>query len=85
MSVAAEYEYEHGHFSRCYALTKRTLSLDPFRLQVLPTHLCAMVRLSYHAELFYLAHQLVEEYPQQVTRAQFFGAILRRNSARNSL
>ena len=85
MSVAAEYEYEHGHFSRCYALTKRTLSLDPFRLQVLPTHLCAMVRLSYHAELFYLAHQLVEEYPQQVKRAVSAQHSARNSSARNSL
>ena len=46
---------------------------------------CAMVRLSYHAELFYLAHQLVEEYPQQVKRAISAQYSARNSSARNSL
>jgi len=32
---------------------------------VLPVHICSMTRLKLHSELFSLAHQLVEEYPQQ--------------------
>tara|TARA_B110001452_G_scaffold95437_1_gene78866 strand:- start:729 stop:953 length:225 start_codon:yes stop_codon:yes gene_type:complete len=38
---------------------------DPFEQHVLPVHVCAMVHLHLHAELFYLAHMLVEEYPQR--------------------
>jgi anaphase-promoting complex subunit 6 len=63
LTAAAEYEYAHDHFRRCYSLSCRVLKRDPFQRSVLPVHICCMMRLDYHAELFYLAHQLVEEYP----------------------
>jgi len=63
MTAAAEYEYTHNHFRRCYALSCRVLKKDPFQKHVLPVHVCSMMRLDLHSELFYLAHQLVEEYP----------------------
>ena len=63
LTAAAEYEYAHDHFRRCYRLSCRVLAKDPFQKHVLPVHVCSMMRLDYHSELFYLAHQLVEEYP----------------------
>ena len=75
----------HDRFRRCYKLSCRVLQQDPFQKQVLPVHVCSMMRLDYHAELFYLAHQLVEEYPQQVKRAISAQYSARNSSARNSL
>lgn len=63
LTAAAEYEYAHDHFRKCYKLSCRVLEKDPFQKHVLPVHVCSMMRLDLHAELFYLAHQLVEEYP----------------------
>lgn len=63
LTAAAEYEYAHDHFRKCYQLSCRVLAQDPFQKHVLPVHVCSMMRLDLHAELFYLAHQLVEEYP----------------------
>ena len=63
LTAAAEYEYGHDHFRECYRLSCRVLAKDPFQKHVLPVHVCSMMRLDYHSELFYLAHQLVEEYP----------------------
>ena len=63
LTAAAEYAYSHEHFRKCYALSCRVLQQDPFQKHVLPVHVCSMMRLDYHAELFFLAHQLVEEYP----------------------
>jgi len=63
LTAAAEYEYAHGRFQSCYQLSSCVLSKDPFAQHVLPVHLCSMVRLDHHSELFSVAHQLVEEYP----------------------
>ena len=63
--AAAEYEYCHDHCLACYKLTSKVREQDPFEQSVLPVHICAMVHLNLHADLFYLAHQLVEDYPQQ--------------------
>jgi anaphase-promoting complex subunit 6 len=63
LTAAAEYAYGHDDFRRCYQLSCRVLQKDPFQKHVLPVHVCSMMRLDYHSELFYLAHQLVEEYP----------------------
>ena len=63
LTAAAEYAYSHDHFRKCYQLSCRVLKKDPFQKHVLPVHVCSMMRLDLHSELFYLAHQLVEEYP----------------------
>ena len=109
MIAAAEYEYSHDRFRRCYALSSRVsaaamraadfghgrggrsawrratlappphpaakwirpailaqvLANDPYNLSILPIHVCSLAKLSLHSELFTLAHQLVEAYPQQ--------------------
>ena len=36
LTAAAEYEYNHDHFRRCYKLSKRVLAKDPFQQHVLP-------------------------------------------------
>ncbi|KAL1529343.1 hypothetical protein AB1Y20_000297 [Prymnesium parvum] len=64
LTAAAEYSYNHDHYRRCYKLSSKVLAKDPFHQQVLPVHICSMTRLNLHSELFYLAHQLEEEYPQ---------------------
>eukprot|EP00325_Prymnesiales_sp_UTEX-LB-985_P008131 CAMPEP_0174710430 /NCGR_PEP_ID=MMETSP1094-20130205/12069_1 /TAXON_ID=156173 /ORGANISM="Chrysochromulina brevifilum, Strain UTEX LB 985" /LENGTH=330 /DNA_ID=CAMNT_0015909239 /DNA_START=12 /DNA_END=1004 /DNA_ORIENTATION=+ len=63
LTAAAEYEYARDHFRNSYKLSSRILSKDPFQQHVLPVHVCSMVKLDLHSELFALAHQLVEEYP----------------------
>lgn len=36
LTAAAEYEYNHDQFRRCYKLSRRVLAKDPFQQQVLP-------------------------------------------------
>lgn len=40
LTAAAEYEYNHDHFRRCYQLSSRALAKDPFQQQVLPVSHC---------------------------------------------
>ena len=58
LTAAAEYAYGHDDFRKCYKLSCRVLQKDPFQKHVLPVHVCSMMRLDYHSELFYLAHQV---------------------------
>ena len=58
MTAAAEYEYAHDNFRRCRRLSSLVLAKDPFQKRVLPVHVCSMMRLDMHADLFFLAHQV---------------------------
>ena len=49
LTAAAEYEYAHDHFRKCYQLSCRVLAKDPFQKHVLPVHVCSMMRLDYHS------------------------------------
>ena len=40
LTAAAEYEYNHDHFRKCYQLSGRVLAKDPFQQHVLPASRC---------------------------------------------
>ena len=65
MIAAAECEYNRERLRECFELSSRVLAIDPFAWGILPIHICAMTRLRQQAELYALAHRLVEEYPEK--------------------
>lgn len=59
----ARSQFLRRDYRGCYATTKGVIVDDPYHVEVLPIHLCALVELELKSELFYTAHQLVEAYP----------------------
>ncbi|XP_055956001.1 cell division cycle protein 16 homolog [Patella vulgata] len=61
----AERHYYNCNFSECYRLTLEVLSQDPYNLKCLPLHVAVLTELKKINALFYLAHKLVEFYPNR--------------------
>uniref|UniRef100_A0A8C5MZF8 Cell division cycle 16 n=1 Tax=Leptobrachium leishanense TaxID=445787 RepID=A0A8C5MZF8_9ANUR len=59
----AERHYYNCDFKMCYKLTSVVMEKDPFHANCLPVHIGTLVELNKANELFYLAHKLVDLYP----------------------
>lgn len=64
MEVAeAERLYYNCDYHNCFSLTERILKKDPYHNSCLPIHVACLVELKKTNVLFYLAHKLVDLYP----------------------
>uniref|UniRef100_A0A4W3IRY3 Cell division cycle 16 homolog (S. cerevisiae) n=1 Tax=Callorhinchus milii TaxID=7868 RepID=A0A4W3IRY3_CALMI len=59
----AERNYYNCDFKTCYKLTSMVMNKDPYHAVCLPVHIGTLVELNKANELFYLAHKLVDLYP----------------------
>ncbi|XP_076239082.1 cell division cycle protein 16 [Calliopsis andreniformis] len=59
----AERLYYNCDYHKCFSLTERILKKDPFHNLCLPLHIACLVELKKTNALFYLAHKLVDLYP----------------------
>ena len=64
-SARAEALYYRFDFRACHEITSRVLDTDPFHATCLPVHLACQVELRDTNGLFFLAHRLVDAYPQR--------------------
>ncbi|XP_014232133.1 cell division cycle protein 16 homolog [Trichogramma pretiosum] len=64
MQVAeAERLYYNCDYHQCFTLTESILKSDPYHSSCLPVHIACLVELRKTNALFYLAHKLVDLYP----------------------
>jgi len=56
--------FYEGDYESCYLISKRVLEDDPYHLATLPVHIASLVMLDMKNVVFYVAHQLVNAYPQ---------------------
>ncbi|KAL4220240.1 anaphase promoting complex subunit cdc16 [Mactra antiquata] len=61
----AERYYYNCDFRECYKLTSKILAVDPYNSNCLPLHFAVMVELKEKSNVFYLAHKLVDLYPNR--------------------
>eukprot|EP00039_Didymoeca_costata_P027951 m.19549 g.19549 ORF g.19549 m.19549 type:complete len:533 (+) comp6609_c0_seq1:98-1696(+) len=61
----AERYYYNCDFRRCYDITSKVLDTDPYHHSCLPIHLACLVELNDVNGLFFLAHKLVDSYPEK--------------------
>ncbi|XP_012271394.1 cell division cycle protein 16 homolog [Orussus abietinus] len=59
----AERMYYNCDYHQCFSLTERILKKDPYHSTCLPVHIACLVELKKTNALFYLAHKLVDLYP----------------------
>ncbi|XP_066594170.1 cell division cycle protein 16 homolog [Prorops nasuta] len=59
----AEWLYYNCDYQKCFSLTERILKKDPYHSSCLPVHIACLVELKKTNALFYLAHKLVDLYP----------------------
>lgn len=59
----AERHYYNGEVKSSYNITESVMSIDPYHPLCLPLHICLLVQLKKPNKLFYLAHKLVDMYP----------------------
>lgn len=59
----AERLYYNCDYQQCFNLTERILKKDPYHSSCLPVHIACLVELRKTNALFYLAHKLVDLYP----------------------
>ncbi|KOX67609.1 Cell division cycle protein 16 like protein [Melipona quadrifasciata] len=59
----AERLYYNCDYHKCFSLTERILKKDPYHNSCLPVHIACLVELKKTNALFYLAHKLVDLYP----------------------
>ncbi|KZC08990.1 Cell division cycle protein 16 like protein [Dufourea novaeangliae] len=59
----AERLYYNCDYHKCFSLTERILKKDPYHNTCLPVHIACLVELKKTNALFYLAHKLVDLYP----------------------
>lgn len=65
MQVAkAERLYYNCDYHQCFSLTEIILKKDPYHNSCLPVHIACLVELKKTNALFYLAHRLVDLYPE---------------------
>lgn len=60
----AERHYYNCDYQQCFRITSNVLNKDPFHTQCLPIHISCLVELRKSNALFYLAHKLVDLYPE---------------------
>ncbi|KAL3846820.1 hypothetical protein ACJMK2_017774 [Sinanodonta woodiana] len=61
----AERHYYNCDFRECFNITSRVLEKDPYNSLCLPLHIAVLVELKKSNALFYLAHKLVDMYPDK--------------------
>ncbi len=61
----AEKQFSKCDFQMCFKMTSQVLQKDPLHSACLPLHISCMVELKKSNDLFFLAHKLVDNYPQQ--------------------
>ncbi|XP_077987958.1 cell division cycle protein 16 homolog [Glandiceps talaboti] len=61
----AERHYYNCDFRTCYKITSEVLDKDPYHIQCLPIHIATLMELKKPNALFYIAHRLVDMYPNQ--------------------
>lgn len=62
--IHAQQLYHAGKYKACHQITKQLIAEDPFHAAVLPLHISCLVELELKADLFALAHQLVDAHPE---------------------
>ncbi|KAI7823781.1 hypothetical protein BC939DRAFT_396927 [Gamsiella multidivaricata] len=60
----AEAYFTQCCFDKCLDCTKRILEMDKFNLACIPMHLVSLYELERKNELFYIAHELVDQHPK---------------------
>lgn len=60
----AERLYYNCDYQQCFSLTESILKKDPYHNGCLPVHIACLVELKKTNALFYLAHKLVDFYPE---------------------
>ncbi|XP_012220370.1 cell division cycle protein 16 homolog [Linepithema humile] len=60
----AERLYYNCDYHQCFSLTEKILKKDPYHNSCLPVHIACLVELKKTNALFYLAHRLVDLYPE---------------------
>jgi len=60
----AERHYYNCNYQQCSQITEDVLKKDPYHSSCLPVHISCLVELKKVNKLFYLAHQLVDLYPE---------------------
>ncbi|KAG8201646.1 hypothetical protein JTE90_012713 [Oedothorax gibbosus] len=63
-TALAERCYYNCDYEQCYSITTIILNKDPFHLNCLPIHITCLMELEKPNALFYLAHKLVDLYPE---------------------
>ncbi|KFM68530.1 Cell division cycle protein 16-like protein, partial [Stegodyphus mimosarum] len=63
-TALAERCYYNCDYEQCFNLTTSILNKDPFHLNCLPIHISCLMELDKTNALFYLAHKLVDLYPE---------------------
>nr|XP_042909728.1 cell division cycle protein 16 homolog isoform X3 [Parasteatoda tepidariorum] len=63
-TALAEKYYYNCDYEQCFTITTSILNKDPFHLQCLPIHISCLMELEKTNALFYLAHKLVDLYPE---------------------
>ncbi|XP_013411443.1 cell division cycle protein 16 homolog [Lingula anatina] len=61
----AERHYYNCDFRECHKVTSMVLAKDPYNSRCLPLHIAVLVELHQSNNLFYLAHKLVDLYPNK--------------------
>ncbi|CAG0893647.1 unnamed protein product, partial [Darwinula stevensoni] len=64
-TILAARLFHHAHPAQALELTQQVLKKDPYHMGVLPIHIACLVELKKSPDLFYLAHQLVDQFPTQ--------------------
>ncbi|KAG0323650.1 anaphase promoting complex subunit cdc16 [Dissophora globulifera] len=60
----AEVYFTQCCFEKCLDCTKRILEMDKFNLACIPIHLVSLYELDLKNELFFIAHELVDQHPK---------------------
>ncbi|XP_066994017.2 cell division cycle protein 16 homolog isoform X2 [Anabrus simplex] len=60
----AEQHYYNCNYRECIHITEEVLKKDPYHSSCLPVHIGCLVELKRSNQLFYLAHRLVDLYPE---------------------
>lgn len=63
-TVLAERCYYNCDYQQCYVITSSVLNKDPFHSHCLPIHVSCLMELKKSNILFFLAHKLVDLYPE---------------------
>ncbi|XP_054717848.1 cell division cycle protein 16 homolog [Uloborus diversus] len=63
-NALAERCFYNCDYEQCFKITSSILNKDPFHLNCLPIHISCLMQLDKSNALFYLAHKLVDLYPE---------------------
>ncbi|XP_077227444.1 anaphase promoting complex 6 isoform X2 [Tasmannia lanceolata] len=65
LACKAEYYHQCGEYQKCFELTSVLLERNPFHLKCTLVHLAAAMELGHSNELYFMACNLVKDYPQK--------------------